>query len=447
MLSIDKSLIKKFSDKYNKGKSNKLLKNALTHNPVEKVLINREIIKDRNNTFTKLVSEDIFITNQEKSGRCWLFSFLNLLRFKMIKKYKLEPEFQLSQIYLFFFDKLEKANYFLHIIYKNRKRDISGQLMKFWLAEPIGDGGYWQNAVNLIEKYGVVPKNNMHETYQSNNTKKLDYFLTTNLRRFALKIRKTNMTKEEFDIFLEEKLFTIYRLLVYFLGKPPTKFNWIYYSLENTKKKQKDIYNLTPLEFYHKFVPFEPNNYIPLFNFPIKKYPYYKNYKLVYCNNMYGIKDPLVLNVPMKEIREAVMNSLDDDMPVWFGADIDKYFEKNLGIANSDIYDYKHLDDPKVGEMDKGNKILAHQSHPSHAMLIVGYNKENNKLNRWLIENSWGPVNENNGFVNMATNWFNNYVYEVIVEKKFVSKKILNSLNSKKYEKILPWELFSCNAT
>ena len=445
---LNKKNLNNYSEQYHKNKKNNILKNALTYNPVDKVLINREVLKNRNNTFTKLVSQHTFITNQKKSGRCWLFSFLNLLRFKMIHRYGLNEDFQLSQNYLFFYDKLEKSNYFLNVMYESKNENITSQKLRYFLNEPIGDGGYWKSAVNLIEKYGVVPGKNMHETYQSNNTEKLNYFLTTNLRRFASKIRKSNFNKEQFDNFLKDKMYTIYRLLVYFLGTPPENFNWIYNKIEKGKKKQIQINDLTPLLFYKKYVKFNPNDYVPLFNFPIKKYPFYKKYKLVYCNNMSGLDDPIITNIPMKEMGKIVKNSIDGNSPVWFGADIDKYFERQLGIANREIYDFSHLDDPDDGEMTKGERILTYQSKPTHAMLFIGYNIDaDNKVDRWLIENSWGANNENEGFLNMANNWFNNYVYEIVVEKKYLTKELKTKINNKDIEEILPWELFPCDAT
>jgi bleomycin hydrolase len=241
--SLSKKQITKYTKHLQKNRSNYYI-NSLSNNSIDKLTLNNEFTQTFDNTFSNIIDTDVKPTKQGKSGRCWLFAFTNLLRLHFIKKYNLDYNFQFSQNYLFFYDKLEKCQYFLQIMYKKKDKDITSQSIKYFFDKPITDGGFWNMACNLIKKYGIVPKTNMRDTFQSGNTKKLNFFLNMNLREFSFIIRKNNFTQDEFQTFLEKKMLIIYKILVFFLGTPPKTFTWNYYTKDKKEKKQSKILHL-----------------------------------------------------------------------------------------------------------------------------------------------------------------------------------------------------------
>lgn len=444
MKSLIKNNLDDYEKNYDKTSKYKFIQNSISNNDIDDIFINRSLLQDDNKTYSNKVYDVENLTNQKKSGRCWLFSFTNLLRHELIKKYNLDGSFELSQNYLFFYDKLEKSEYFLTNIYRYRNKDITGKHMKFFLETPTSDGGFWNMAMNLVTKYGIVPKVNMNESYQSSNSDKLNYFLNQNLKRYAKEIRDKNFSQKEFEEFLKDRLFTIYRLLSYFLGTPPKKFDWEYEDVENKKVIIKE--NLTPLTFFKKYVNIKPEDYVVLVNLPIPELPFYKKYKLRFCNNMLSGNEAECINLPIKLLKRFTKRSIDGKNPVWFGSDIDKYSDKKKGIASRKLYDYSLLYDKEVDELDKGNKVLYNQSKPVHAMLILGYNKVGKKIDKWLVENSWGSDAPSGGFMNIQDDWFSYYVYELAVKKKYLDDTVRDIVNSDDYTVIKPWDYFNCEA-
>lgn len=447
MKSISQQQLNKLSDRYDKTKNHSFYTNSISNNDINEVFLNRKYIKKWNNTFSTIIQPEIKVANQRHSGRCWLFSFTNLLRLKLIQHMNLEEDFQLSQNYLHFYDKLEKCHYFLQLIYKLKHLDINNRLVKYLLSNPISDGGFWNMACNLVEKYGIVPLDNMKETHQSKNTKKLNKILNLQMRRIACYIRNTELDDEKFKKYLEDKMYSIYKILVFFLGKPPTTFDWEYYikSDNNNTKIKKTIRNLNPQKFMSKYVHFNPNDYNIFMNLPIKFYPFYKKYKFKYCNNMLDGRPPEFINLPIKEFVRLVKRSIDNNEPIWFGSDVEKYFSRKKGIANTKVFDFELIQDKKE-ELSKGSKILYHQSQPNHAMLIQGYNlNKQDEIDRLLIQNSWGDE-VNDGFVNMSIQWFKKYCYEIVIKHEYLDNKIKDIVKQKEVTSILPWEAFPCEA-
>ena len=445
MDNILNSYLNFYREKFKRNKGNLFISNSISNNPIDKVLLNRDLIKKKNTTFTNSIYYNKKVTNQNQSGRCWLFAFTNLLRHKLIKEHNLREDFQLSQNYLSFYDKIEKAQYFMQIMYQKKHLKIYDRQIKYFLEEPITDGGFWNMACNLVEKYGVIPKENMQETFQSSHSKQLNFILNKYLRRFAFSIRKNDFSNETFNIFLKDKLFIIYRILVYFLGEPPVKFDWEYY-LEGKKPTKNIKKNLTPLTFLKDFVGFNSDNYYILLNLPMNDFPFYKKYKMKYCNNMINGRTAEFINVPINDFINTVKKSIDNELPVWFGSDVHHFIDKQHGIADRELYDYDIFDNSETQELDKGDRILFNQSSPNHAMLILGYDYKDDTIQKWLIENSWGPKKGIDGYLSMSYEWFKEYAFEIVVEKKVLSDKTIDVLHSKKITEIVPWRIFSCEA-
>ena len=437
---MDKITLKNISKyrKKNNTKKNNLLKNVISSVDITE-LQNRDIVTQRNNIFYKKIDTDTTITNQENSGRCWIFSFLNLLRLNMIKKYKLPHDFELSQTYLFFWDKLEKSNLFLKHIIETKNLEVDNRLVNHFLKEPTNDGGQWNMLVNLVNKYGVIPKTTMNETYHSRNSENINTILNNRLREYAYQIRNNNgIHKKMIDNYLTE----IYKLLVYFLGEPPTKITWKYYSKdkEGEYTKYNAIYDITPLDFYHKYIETDINDYVVLINVPSKNRPFYHKYDLKYFGNVNGGINTNYINIPIQEFINIARKSLDDNQAVWFGSDVDKYLNKSKGYLDQDFLIYDDLFDNKI-QLDKGDKLNYNNSYITHAMLIKGYDiDKNDNITKWLIENSWGEDdNDLKGYLIMSNRWFQDYVYEIVVNKKYVDNKILNCLKQKPIL-LEPWD-------
>ena len=449
--SITPELLKKFRKGYNKDTINSLLENGISENTVESLFLERDIIQKYNYIFSKKINTQD-ITNQLSSGRCWLFSFTNILRPDLIEKYNLPKSFTLSNNHLFFYDKLEKCNYFIDNVLATLDKEFDSELIQYLIKDPISDGGNWHMAINLINKYGILPESNMRESYQSENTEYLNYFLKDNMIIYMNKIRNKYLKlgtkiflKKNVSKLKEEILSHVYTILCYFLGKPVTHFDWSYY---DTKNKYKIKRNLTPLKFYNNIMDFDPDEYVICINYPIDKYPFNKIYNVKYCNNMSNGRKTEMINLPIEKLIKYCKKSIDNKEGVWFGSDVGKYYYDWAGILDTNIYNFENLYDSNM--LTKSEQLLYKQSEPSHAMVIIGYDENNKKITKWLVENSWGEDDgddDNEGYLRMSNNWFKKYVYSIVVKKKCLSPKVLKIFKNKKnYIDVEPWGYIGCDA-
>ena len=433
MYIINNKKIKTFSKNINSD-NNVIIRNAVSNNKLKDITKNTSKLQKINRVFSKEIDIKVKNTNQKNSGRCWIFAFLNLIRLSMIKKYNLEEDFELSQNYLFFWDKLEKSNFFLHNILKTKKESTDSRLVQYFLSEPVSDGGQWNMIVNLVSKYGIIPKKCMNETFSSSNTEELNYILNNKLREMAYEIRNKNITNKGIGKYLNE----IYEMLVMFLGEPPSVINWEYYSVKKEKYKYNKIENISPLNFYKKHIPFNVDDMVCLVNAPCKTKPFYNIYDLKYFGNAIEGHNSNFINIPINEMIKIAKKSLDNNESIWFGSDVGQFLDENKGILDTEYFNY-NLIFKNINKLKKGNRLDYGISRITHAMLIKGYNESNNKIDKWLVENSWGDENEINGDLIMSNNWFKEYVYEIVVNKKYISKKISNVLD-KKPILLEPWD-------
>jgi len=448
MVKINNSLLIDFYKRFNKKETNIIAKNAITSNSLDDVSLNRDVVQSINPTFYKKIEVDTEITDQKMSGRCWIYSLLNVIRLHMIQKYDLEEDFELSQNYLLFWDKLEKANMFLHHIFDTCHCKINSRLLSILLKEPVQDGGQWNMLVNLVNKYGIIPKQQMEDTVQSNNTDKMNEFINNKLLQYANQIRKlSDKEKTNKNKIIKDMLYEIYSILVMFLGTPPKSFVWKYYSEQppiNKKKKgskknkktnikskkyQHSTNIITPLQFYQNIVPYDVNDKVVLINAPMKSKPYYKMYNIEYFNNMVQGEKTKYVNVPIDILIESAKKSIDNNEAVWFGCDVSKYSNNEYGLFNDKVYDYKSIFGFDL-ELKKGENLEYMQSILNHAMIFRGYDIDSKgNISQWLVENSWGDDMGNNGYYIMSNDWFKKYVYQIIIDKKFLDKKTLDVLN------------------
>ena len=435
--NITLSNLRKFNKNFNSSTSNQLARNALIQNDINKVAVHWENFSKINHIFSNTISKQLPVTNQKSSGRCWGFAGLNLLRLEIVKNYNLS-NFEFSQNYFMFWDKLEKANYFLENILKTLDQNYDSRLMMHLLQAPVQDGGQWDMFVNLIEKYGLVPKSVMPETNHSSKSSMMNYFLTHKLREFAFILRKSKKPKttiKQLRNKKEEMMSVIYSLLCMFLGNPPTNFDW---SIKDKNNKFTRFNNLDPLDIYHKFTKVKLKNKVCLIHAPMSNKKMNELYTIDFLGNVVGGNIIKYANVEINELKKAAIKSIKNDEAVWFGCDVGKMFNKELGIMDMDLYDYEKLFDTKF-KMNKASRLEYGDSAMNHAMLFTGVDLKRNAPKKWRVENSWGDKSGDKGYYLMSDSWFDEYNYEVAVDKKYLSNKILEIFN-REPRNLDPWD-------
>ena len=429
--------IRKFNKSFNSSTSNQLARNALIQNDINKVAVHWENFSKINHIFSNTISKQLPVTNQKSSGRCWGFAGLNLLRLEIVKNYNLS-NFEFSQNYFMFWDKLEKANYFLENILKTLDQNYDSRLMMHLLQAPVQDGGQWDMFVNLIEKYGLVPKSVMPETNHSSKSSMMNYFLTHKLRECAFILRKSKKprtTIKQLRSKKEEMMSIIYSLLCMFLGNPPIKFDW---SIKDKNNKFTRFNNVDPLDFYRKFTKVKLKNKVCLINAPMSNKKMNELYTIDFLGNVVGGNIIKYANVEINELKKAAIKSIKNDEAVWFGCDVGKMFNRELGIMDMDLYDYEKLFDTKF-KMNKASRLEYGDSAMTHAMLFTGVDLKRNTPRKWRVENSWGDKNGDKGYYLMSDSWVDEYNYEVVVDKKYLSNKTLEIFNREPHN-LEPWD-------
>ena len=460
--------IEQFRKKFEKEDYNKLAQSAVLNSDELSDLLSDKI-KKKTNVFSHKIDVDVEISNQEYSGRCWLFSALNVMRIGMIKKYNLKKDFQFSQNYLYFWDQYEKCIYFLINAYKYRKEKLSSEINRHLYERPVNDGGQWNMVINLVNKYGVVPKANMHESYHSNYTEDFQTFLKNKLQIWGNENRK--LTQVQFKSKMKKRRYELYKILCIFLGTPPNKFNWEYYidkdrekeAEENKKtkgkfskklkkktkkirkkkifKKNKKVFNLTPLMFYKKYVPFKCDEKIALINFPHSTRPFYKRYNVSLLNNMENGEHTNYYNVPINDMIQCAKKSIEAGEPIWVGSDFGKNNNDRLGIMDLKINNYDLVFKTDIN-IKKGIGLFTRTNKIEHATIIKGFNLNKKKqITKWSVENSWGKKVGFDGHYVMTNDWFKRHVYEIVVDKKYCPKKVVNMAKKKAIIKN-PWDPF-----
>jgi len=389
------------------------------------------------------------ITNQQSSGRCWMFTSMNALRPAVMNKYSL-GEFDFSHNFNYFWDVLEKSNLFLENIIATADKDMDDREVVTFFSSPVGDGGVWNLFYNVAEKYGVVPQSVMPETEHSNNTTQMMNVLNERLRaggyaireiangksgiNEATKVGKKAVTKsgenEKLKAMRAEKTETlkdVYRILAICLGEPPAEFTWRY----KTKEGEVKSLTTTPEDFFKSIVPedYNPKSFIMVMNDPTREY--YKLYEIKnYRNTIEGI-NWLYLNLPNDEIKTSALASIKNNEPLYASCDVGKQLDKENGILDVNNYNYEALFGIKIN-MDKKARILTRQSGSSHAMLLVACDTDDKDVPvKWEFENSWGATVGHNGYLTLTDEWFNEYLFRVVINKKFLSEKAIKALDQK----------------
>ena len=434
-VSLDQ--IKAFDEAFEADRANRVAMDAVVNNGLLKTAKNRAAVSADVHEYS-IHFEQGDITSQKSSGRCWMFAALNTFRFKMIHELNLKT-FELSQAYPFFYDKLEKSNYLLESILETLDEPTDGRLISYLLQAPVGDGGQWDMFCNLVEKYGLVPKSAYPESTISSASREMNIYLTELLRGDACILRKMNKagaSTEELYAKKNEMLEEIYRMLCICLGQPPKTFDFEYTDKDGNYHREN---GLTPKTFYDKYVGIKLSDYISLINAPTEDKPYGFSYSVSFLGNVKEGRIVRYLNLPVEELKKAAIAQLKDGEPVWFGCDVGKRSERESGLMDLNIYNLEQLLGTRFG-MTKAERLDYGQSQMTHAMVFQGVNlDENGRPNRWRVENSWGEDPGKKGYYLMTDEWFDEYLYQIVVNKKYLTKEQLEAYEAEP-KMLAPWD-------
>ncbi len=420
---ISEAMLERIRSGYAATPEQKAVKNALASNSIAALAVNSENLAMCDTHFSHRVTTR-GITNQKSSGRCWLFTGLNVLRAKMIREYDL-PEFEFSQNYCSFYDLLEKSNLFLQAVIDTRDAGLDDRKVDWLMKNPIGDGGQFTGVSNLIMKYGVVPKSAMPETYQSDNTSGMTSILKQKLREYALELRAMQPAKIQDR--KTEMLTEIYRILVECLGVPPTEFEWTNYDKSGNEVTRRTY---TPKSFYDEFIGEDlERNYVMIMNDPSREYG--KVYEIEYDRHVYDGENWLYVNLPIERIKEIAIASIKDNTAMYFSCDVGKFMDRAKGTLDLKNFDYESLFATSF-PMDKRERIQTFASGSSHAMTLIAVDlNEAEDPVKWMVENSWGASSGYKGCLIMTDEWFDEYMFRLVAERKYVPEDVLKMLDQK----------------
>jgi len=411
------------------------MQNAVTNNEIDKLALNRELAGKIDYHFAHTIKTP-GITDQKSSGRCWLFTALNVLRPKVVAKYNLK-DFEFSQNYLFFWDQFEKANLFLEAVIQTRSRKFDDREVDWLFEHPIQDGGVWTMMPSLLEKYGLVPAEIMPESLNSENTKTMRTLLKRKLREQGMTLRRMNDEGKNYKALEKEKaamLAEIYRILVISLGTPPDEFEWRYTDKDD---KLLNAGTFTPLKFFRTVVDFDLGAYVMLMNDPSREYN--RLYEIQYDRNLFDSPNWTFINLPAEDLKRYAKASILADEPMYFSCDVGKQLDSERGFLALNLHDYEAVFGVPFA-MDKEQRILTYDSGSSHGMALVGVDTSaSGAPTKWLLENSWGEDKGHKGFLVMTDEWFGEYAFRLVILKQFLPEDVLAILKQTP-EQLPPWD-------
>jgi bleomycin hydrolase len=409
--------------------SDKAIQNALSNNKIKALAYNRQK-GDKGDNYYSIEIETGSITNQEKSGRCWMFTSLNILRPIVMKRLNIS-DFEFSENYLYFWDILEKSNIFLERVIGTYKKGIYDREVSELFSSPVGDGGAWNSFVNLVKKYGLVPKEVMPETEQSENTSEMLGLINERLRKDGLVLREMMQKGKKGEVENEKlgMLKEIYRILALSLGEPPKEFKWRYKDKSGKLSEYKDY---SPRSFWEEAVGVNLDDYVMFVDDPTR--PYYKLYEKERDKNVYEGMNWTYINIPAKDLEKYAIKSLKGGDMMYFSCDVGKYLSKESGSLDINNYDYKDLYGINF-DMNKSERMETHQSGSTHGMALCGVDiDKSGRVRKWKLENSWGAKYGRDGYLSMTEEWYRAYMFRLVINKKYLDAKVLSILKEEAKE-------------
>ena len=418
--------IELLNKEFNSDPAHRRSQNAVTQVSVDDVALDRAVLTGIEPSMSHLL-DDWKVTNQKQSGRCWAFAGLNLLRVGAMKTLNVK-DFEFSQNYTMFWDKLERANYFLEAIIDTADRDADDRTVAYLLDSVLGDGGQWNMFVALINKHGLVPKSAMPETESSSNSNKMNASLRTVLRQGAATLRAARGANVEALRSQKRDILTVvHRVLSIHLGTPPERFVWQW--TDKDREFHRDGV-LTPLEFAAKYVTIPINDYVCLVDDPRASSPKSRTFTVDFLGNVVGGAPVVYLNVEMAQIKEAARQTITGGEPVWFGCDVGKMMRRDLGVWDARLFDFAGVYGISDFGLSKADRLVLHESQMTHAMLFTGVDVLDGQSRRWRVENSWGEENGIDGFYTMNDSWFDEYVFEIACRRDLLPESLQQALSA-----------------
>lgn len=433
--SLSEEDIQQLKESFKNSPADQAAVNAITHNNIKTLAINRETDGKLNDLFSNKIKTNA-ITNQKSSGRCWLYTGLNTLRPMVQEKYKMN-DFEFSQTYNFFWDQLEKANLFMEIAISTADQPMDSRMVEWLFKNPIGDGGQWTTFADIVTKYGLVPAEAMPNTFQSEKTADMRKLIRRKLREDGMKLRKITLSKMSVEAQNQQKmemLAEIYRILVLTLGEPPESFTWQYKDKEGKISVAKTY---SPKEFYSELIGIDLSEYVMFMNDPTRDYE--KLYEVEFDRNLVEGANWKYINMPADKLKEFARTSILANEALYFSCDVGKQLNTEAGTLDLENYDYESLFGVDF-DMDKKTRIQTFESGSTHGMALVGVNiLPDNTVDKWLLENSWGTDKGKKGFLIMTDDWFSEYMFRLIVNKKYIDAETLKVLDQKAMM-LPPWD-------
>jgi bleomycin hydrolase len=404
----------------------RLAQNAVTRVSVDDVAISRQVINSTDHSMSTLL-DDWKVTNQQRSGRCWMFAGLNLMRVGAMRTMGLK-DFEFSQNFVMFWDKIERANYFLESVIETAGRDLDDRTVAHLLGSVADDGGQWNMFVAVVDKHGLVPKASMPETQSSADTGKMNSVLRYLLRQGARSVRAASArgagaARAE----KAEVLRDVYRVLSIHLGTPPERIDWQW--TDKDKVFHRDGV-LTPQEFAAKYVGLPIDDYVCLVHDPRPSSPPGRTFTVEYLGNVLGAPPVTYLNVGMPLIKDIAAKALQSGEPVWFGCDVAKMMSNEYGVWDASLYDLPSVYDTAF-TLDKADRLAYHETRMTHAMLFTGVDVLDGAPRKWRVENSWGADRGKDGFYTMNDSWFDEYVFEIAARRDALPEDLRQALGAK----------------
>ena len=435
MKPITDKMLSSWNESYSNDQKYQLAELALSKTDMADVAY----VSSKANKLSQKFSIDIKtmgVANQKSSGRCWIFAATNVLRERIAKRCNLES-FELSQSYLAFWDKFERANYFLESIIETADLPTDDRTVAHILNTGVHDGGQWDMFANIVRKYGVVPKDAYDETYQSSNTRMVNRILNQNLKASAVKLRKMVRENKSEDEIQDEKnsmLGRIYQYLVSCYGKLPETFSFEYVDKDHEYHRKEGY---TPLSFSEKYVGDILDDIVSVIHAPTEDKPYHQTFTIRLLGNIVGGNPVVHLNLTLEELKAAIISQLQAGKVVWFGSDVSYYGDRDKGFWDDGSYNYELLTGLDL-TIDKADALDYNWSAMNHAMVITGVNLVDGKPNRWKIENSWGDEKGAKGYYVCSDSWFDRFVYQAAIEKEYLGD--LAKFAAKEPVVLEPWD-------
>ena len=424
--ALDAAAVAAFQADFDNQPGYRLMQNVVAQHDVNAVALNRRIVTEADHSFSTLL-DDWKVTNQARSGRCWMFAGLNLFRAETRNLLQVK-DFEFSQNYLMFWDKLERANYILEAVIETADRPLDDRVVAWLLRQPLGDGGQWDMFVSLVRKHGVVPKTAMPETESSSNSARMNASLNYQVRQGARNIR--NLFAREAGLAAmrqakQETLQAVHRILCIHLGNPPQRFNWQW------KDKDGDFHRdgtMTPPEFAAKYIATPMAEYVCLVHDPRPANPPGRTYTVQYLGNVVDGTRIKYLNVDIDLMKDITMRMLLDGQPVWMGCDTGKQMHRDKGLWDADLFDYAGVYGAAF-DLTKAERLEYHQTAMTHAMLFTGVDVVDGRPRRWRVENSWNDKVGDKGFCLMNDSWFAEYMFEIAAPRSYLPDELRPALD------------------